>query len=189
MRNAVLVLCAGLALASCGGDDPPAAAEATPAPPAIETVTPAIETVTPEPEATATPEPDPLAALEPCALLPRAKARALGLADPRPEQLGDARVCRWRHEGATLVDSYTVSVELFPLLGVDDAVAEESKPLGRIAGHRAERFVTAAGTCGVALAVEPSRVDATAVGGARAGACRYALRLARAVAPRLPSPG
>lgn len=175
-----------LGLAGCGGEDVDEPLRGNEASVVEETpATPTPESPTPTPEPTA--DPNPLAGLRPCALLSAGEARALGLAEERAERVGAVRVCRWRYEGATLTDSYTVGVELFEQYGLKDLIAPEVRPVRKLGAHRAAEFVGLADGCGVAIATSPSsRVDATAVGGEHAGACRLAMQIARAVEPRLP---
>nr|WP_246401767.1 DUF3558 family protein [Jiangella mangrovi] len=179
-------------MSGCGGDggpqDEPAADVSTaPTPPeAPETTEP------PEPPETATPEPgfegDPaLAALDPCALVDAAGLASLGLTGGEPETLGQARVCRYRFEGPTLTESFTVSVEFFGTYGLDDIVAESVDAPAPMGAHESRRFIDITGGCGIGIGVSAtSRVDATAVGGDQDLACEHATALAALVEPALP---
>ncbi|MED7930461.1 DUF3558 family protein [Nonomuraea sp. LP-02] len=142
--------------------------------------------------ATATPAPssgpaDAFAGVDPCGLVPHDARTRLGLTDPRDKQVGQARVCRFRIQGATLRNSYTVGVELFSTRGLEDIVAARTDRLADIGHHRAVRFEGANGGCAVALGVgDRSRVDVTAVGGDLEPACDIVARLAAALEPSLP---
>ncbi|MET8798026.1 DUF3558 family protein [Nocardia sp. NPDC004568] len=128
-----------------------------------------------------------LATLRPCELVDGPGLASLGLTDGKEKKIGAATVCRYRHEGPTLTESYTVSVEIFPTRGLDDIVGEDIQPVQMVGGHEAVTFFAPSGGCGVGLGVtETSRVDSTAVGGDEELACRLAADLAALVAPALP---
>ncbi|MFC0533679.1 DUF3558 family protein [Phytohabitans kaempferiae] len=179
---AILTAAALLALAGCGGSAPSAA------PPATTVAT----RDTPAPLSPSTSAPSPseaagqLSDVDPCALLPEPAVARLGLTDATPKTLGQARVCRWRHEGTTLSDSFTVGVEIFERLGLDDLVATDIRAT-TVGDRPARSFTGPAGGCGMSLGVgTTARVDTTAVGGDEATACRLAAEMARAVEPSLP---
>jgi hypothetical protein len=133
-------------------------------------------------------EPSPIADLQPCELVDQAGLSSLGLTGGEEDSVGSARSCRWRHEGATLDDSFTVSIELFDDEGFTDlAENTQVKELPKVGGHDAVSFVDAAGVCGVSLGVgDSARVDNTAVGGDQQQGCQLAARLAALVEPKLP---
>jgi hypothetical protein len=131
-------------------------------------------------------EPSGLADLDPCGLVDQAGLGSLGLTGGEEKTLGEARVCRYRHDGPTLNESFTVSVELFDTLGLADIVGTDVKPL-KVGGHDASSFTGPAGGCGVSIGVGTgSRVDNTAVGGDQQQGCQLAARLAALVEPKLP---
>jgi len=130
---------------------------------------------------------DPLAGVDPCTLVPAAALTRLRLADGASKTLGKARACQWRHEGATLRDSYTVSVEIYSTVGIDDLIADDARST-TVNGRPAKTASESQGACVVSLRLtDSSRVDNTAIGGEKAGACRLASELAAAVEPGLPS--
>ncbi|WP_459713942.1 DUF3558 family protein [Actinophytocola sp. KF-1] len=133
-------------------------------------------------------EPSAIADLQPCDLVDQAGLGSLGLTGGEEDSVGSARSCRWRHEGATLDESFTVSVELFDDEGFADlAENTQVKELPKVGGHDAVSFVDAAGVCGVSLEVgDSTRVDNTAVGGDQTQGCRLAAQLAALVEPKLP---
>ena len=153
-------------------------------------------TITTEPDAptgssepsTGGDEPSALADLQPCDLVDQAGLSALGLTGGEEDSVGSARSCRWRHEGATLDDSFTVSVELFDDEGFTDlAENTQVEELPKVGAHDAVSFVDAAGVCGVSLAVgDTARIDNTAVGGDQQQGCQLAAQLAAHVEPKLP---
>jgi hypothetical protein len=124
--------------------------------------------------------------LKPCAVLDQADLAALQLTGGEEKELAGARVCRYRHEGATLNETFTVSVELFDDRSLAELNAPDITPLPPVGGHEAVKFTNATRTCGVSLAVGESRVDNTAVGGDQQLGCQFATQLATAVAPKLP---
>jgi hypothetical protein len=124
--------------------------------------------------------------LKPCDVLDQAALAALQLTGGEEQELAGARVCRYRHEGATLDETFTVSVELFDNQSLEDLNTPNVTPLPPVGGHEAAQFTDATGTCGVSLAVGESRVDNTAVGGDQQLGCQFATQLATAVAPKLP---
>ncbi|MFC4858823.1 DUF3558 domain-containing protein [Actinophytocola glycyrrhizae] len=132
-------------------------------------------------------DPSGLADLDPCGLVDQAGLTSLGLTGGEEKTLGEARVCRYRHDGPTLNESFTVSVELFDTRGLDDIVGSNVQQLPKIGAHDAASFVGPTGSCGVSLAVgDSARVDNTAVGGAQQQGCELAARLAALVEPNLP---
>lgn len=185
-RAAIMTAALVVLLTGCGGDpqDDPTATASTTEPP----------DQTPAETATETPSPEPgfegdsaLAALDPCDLVDPAALASLGLTGGEPETLGQARVCRYRFEGPTLTESFTVSVEFFGTYGLDDIVAESVEAPVTIGGHETRRFIDITGGCGVGIGVgDTSRVDASAVGGEQDLACEHATALATLVEPALP---
>lgn len=132
-------------------------------------------------------EPSGLADIDPCGLVDPAGLSSIGLTGGEGKTLGEARVCRYRHEGATLNESFTVSVEIFETRGLAEIVGTDIKDLPKIGGHDAKSFIAPAGSCGVSLGVgDDSRVDNTAVGGDQQQGCQLAAKLAALVEPELP---
>ena len=132
-------------------------------------------------------EPSGLDDVDPCGLVDQAGLASLGLTGGEEKTLGEARVCRWRHEGATLDESFTVSVELFDSRGLADIVGTNVKQLPKIGSHDATSFIGPTGSCGVSLGVgADARVDNTAVGGDQQQGCQLAAELAALVEPKLP---
>jgi len=133
-------------------------------------------------------EPSGLADVDPCGLVDQAGLDSLGLTGGEGKTVGAARVCRWRHDGASLNESFTVSVEVFDSNGLADLAEDTTvKELPKVGAHDAVSFVDAAGVCGVSLGVgEESRVDSTAVGGVEQQGCQLAAQLAALVEPNLP---
>lgn len=128
-----------------------------------------------------------LAAVQPCDLADESARSGLGLTGGEEKKFGEARVCVFRKEGATLNESYTVQVEIFENRGFADIVASDVQQLPEIGDHSAVRFTGTTGGCAVSLGVtEESRVDATAVGGDPQQGCTVAQQLATAVEPNLP---
>jgi hypothetical protein len=149
--------------------------------------TPTPAGTSPSAEASGESAADPLAGVDPCTLVPAAVLTRLHLEDQTSKTLGKARVCRWRYEGATLRDSYTVDVVIFSTVGIDDLIADDPRST-TVNGRPAKSASNSSGACVVSLHVtESSRVDSSVVGGEKAGACRFASELAAAVEPRLPS--
>jgi hypothetical protein len=155
-------------------------------------VRPSITTDPGEPTGTSEPssggdEPGGLDDVDPCGLVDAAGLSALGLTGGEEKTLGEARVCRYRHDGPTLNESFTVSVEVFDSRGLADIVGTDVKQLPKIGGHDASSFIGPTGGCGVSIGVgEDSRVDNTAVGGAQQQGCQLAAELAALVEPKLP---
>ncbi len=133
-------------------------------------------------------DPSGLADVDPCGLVDQSGLDSLGLTGGEEKEIGGARVCRWRHDGATLNESFTVSVEVFDSNGLADlAENTEVQQLPKVGSHDAVSFVDAAGVCGVSVGVgEDARVDSTAVGGDQQQGCALATRLATLVEPKLP---
>jgi hypothetical protein len=152
------------------------------------TTDPEAPTETGEPSSTGGEEPSGLADVDPCGLVDQAGLDSLGLTGGEEKEIGGARVCRWRHDGASLDESFTVSVEVFDSNGLADlAENTDVQQLPKVGGHDAVSFVDAAGVCGVSLGVgEDARVDSTAVGGDQQQGCRLATQLATLVEPKLP---
>lgn len=127
-----------------------------------------------------------VADLKPCEILDSADLQALQLSGGEERESNGARACRYRHEGATLNDTLTVSVELFGELGLDDLNTNDIQQLPKIGDHDAKSW-TDGGVCGVSLGVtDSSRIDNTAVGGENQQlACQFAMRLATAVERKL----
>jgi Protein of unknown function (DUF3558) len=172
-------------LAGCAGDAPEPLDTRQPKAGASVSVT-LVPTSQPGVTATADSDQAPLATIDPCSLVSPQDEVALGLGQRSTKTVGQVRVCRWRHEGRTLRETFTVGVEMFEGWGLADLVAKNPKP-GTIGGRRSVTATQAGGNCRVGLEVtESSRVDATAVGGDVGLACRLATRLAGVIEPRLP---
>jgi len=132
-------------------------------------------------------EPAGLADVDPCGLVDQAALGSLGLTGGEEKTLGEARVCRYRYDGPTLNESFTVSVELFDTRGLDDIVGTNVQQLPKVGAHDAASFIGPTGSCGVSLGVgDSSRVDNTAVGGEQQQGCQLAAQLAALVEPKLP---
>lgn len=132
-------------------------------------------------------EPSALADVDPCELVDQAGLSSLGLTGGEKKTLGEARVCRYRHDGPTLNESFSVSVSIFESLGLADIVGTGIKELPKIGSHDARTFIAPSGSCGVSLGVgDESRVDSTAAGGDQRQACQLVARLAALVEPELP---
>jgi hypothetical protein len=128
-----------------------------------------------------------IAGLQPCELVDGAALSALDLTSGVQKTVGGIRVCRYQLDGATLNETFTVSVELFDNQGLANLSAENVQSLPDIGTHEAASFSDATGTCGVSLGVgAASRVDNTAVGGDHGLGCEVAARLAAVVEPKLP---
>ncbi len=155
-------------------------------PPAIST-DPDAPTETEDPS-TGGDEPSGLADVDPCGLVDQAGLGSLGLTGGEEKEVGAARVCRYRHEGASLNESFTVSVEVFAENGITDLAKDTTiQQLPQVGSHEAVSFVDVAGVCGVSLGVgEGARVDNTAVGGDQQQGCQLAAQLAALVEPKLP---
>jgi uncharacterized protein DUF3558 len=142
------------------------------------------------PSETATSEPDGgdgLAAIEPCELLDQSDLGAMQLTGGNEVKLGSARTCDYRREGATLNESFTVSLALWDDQGLDALNAPTKQQLPDIGSHKAVSFVDAAGVCGTAIGVgSSSRVDSSATGGDGQQACQIAEQLATIVERKLP---
>jgi hypothetical protein len=152
------------------------------------TTDPDAPTESSEPSSTGGDEPSGLADVDPCGLVDQAGLDSLGLTGGEEKEIGGARVCRWRHDGASLNESFTVSVEVFDSNGLADLAENTNvQQLPKVGAHDAVSFVDAAGVCGVSLGVgEDARVDSTAVGGEQQQGCRLATQLATLVEPKLP---
>ena len=184
-KLAALAALAVLVLAGCSQQtegSPTAGAEQ----PGTSTSTPSEQ-----PPSTGETEPEPenagLADLQPCDLVEAGEATGLGLTGGEAKTLGEARVCQWRREGATLNDSFTVSLSLFDSRGLADIVGTNIQSLPKVGNHEASSFVAPGGSCGVSLGVgTESRADSTAVGGDQQQGCQLAASLAALVEPKLP---
>jgi hypothetical protein len=129
----------------------------------------------------------PLADIKPCSLLSADGKTQLGISGGEERKVGRARSCRWRLEGATGTDSFTLDVAIYDELGIKDVVGSEIKPVPTLGSHEAVQYVPPAAGCAVGVAVsDSSRVDTQAVGGAQQKACELALQLATFVEPELP---
>jgi hypothetical protein len=127
-----------------------------------------------------------VASLQPCEILDQADLTTLQLTGGEQKKVGSARVCRYQRDGATLNETYTVSVELYDNQGLTQLNADV-QPLPPIGGHDAVRYTNATGTCGVSLGVgDDSRVDNAAVGGDQQQGCQIAEQLATIVERKLP---
>jgi Protein of unknown function (DUF3558) len=128
-----------------------------------------------------------VADLKPCEILDSGDAQALQLTGGEEKEVGGARVCRYRYQGATLNDSFTVSVELWDDLGLTDLNVSDIQPT-KIGDHDAASFTDPGGGCGVAVGVTASsRIDNTASGGENQQlACQLATQLATVVERKLP---
>jgi uncharacterized protein DUF3558 len=184
VRRAPVAVAAALMVALAGCADP-TSGTATPGDdlPATSTTTATTEPTTSESEPTG----GGLADVDPCALVPQAAATSIGLTGGEPRTVGEARVCRYRHDGATLNESFTVSVEVFSGRGLADIVGTDIQPRADIGTHKVVSFVSPTGNCGVSIGVgDSARVDNTAVGGDQQQGCQLAGKLAAAVEPELP---
>jgi hypothetical protein len=178
VRKTLVAVTAALMLAGCS-DSTPGTATPGDLPTTIETTT----TTTSTSESSTG---GGLADVDPCALVPQAALASIGLTGGEPKTIGDARVCRYRHDGATLNESFTVSVEILENLGLADVTGTNIQQLPKIGSHDATSFIDPAGVCVVSIGVSGhSRVDNTAVGGDQQQGCQLAGQLAAAVEPEL----
>lgn len=186
MRRPVLATAAALLLLVAGCAEQTAGNPSAGSEPSITTsedTPPSSDTDEPTDE----PSESGLADVSPCDLADESARTGLGLTGGEEKELGGARVCRFRKDGATLDESYTVSVEIFDDKGVGDIVATDVQQLPKIGGHDAAKYTGTTGGCAVSLAVsEETRVDATAVGGELQQGCVLAQQLATIVEPNLP---
>jgi len=128
-----------------------------------------------------------VAELQPCGILDQTDLAAMQLTGGEEKKVGGARVCRYQRDGATLNETFTVSVELFDDQGLADLNVPDVEQLPAIGGHDAVRYTDATGTCGVSLGVgDDSRVDSAAVGGDQQQGCQLAEQLATIVERKLP---
>ena len=150
--------------------------------------TSASEQTTDEPTSTSEDSGGGVADLKPCDVLQSEDLQALGLTGGEETESNGARACRYRHEGATLNDTLTVSVELFDSVGLADLNTDNIQELPKIGSHEAKSWTDSLGACGVSLGVtDSSRIDNTAIGGENQQlACQLATQLATAVERRLP---
>lgn len=167
-----ILLTALLASCAAGADNPAA-------PPPSDTPT--------SPSSPSTSPLSPFAGIDPCGLVSDELRVAFTLTDPTEKQLDDAYVCRFRLEGETLRSTYTVSVELFDGLGIDDIWAPDVEQLPDMGSHTAVRFSGPGESCRLALGVsEAARIDVTANGGDFGPACDLVTALAEAIEPEVP---
>lgn len=183
MRRSVLLLsmaAAVLGLAGCA-EETSGAARPDPTSDSTTTTEQAEETTTSSQEG-----PGGSTDLEPCDLLPAAGATQLGLTEGTATEIGQGRACRWRFEGATLDDSFTVDLVIYDERGIDDVVGTNIVPT-TIGGHDAVTFNDSTGGCIVSIAVgDAARVDSLATGGNLQRGCELANQLAAAIEPQLP---
>lgn len=140
----------------------------------------------PSEEPSATEANSPLADIAPCALLTREGATALKVGAGLEREVGEARTCRYRVEGATLDDSFTLDLGLYDERGIDDVSGTNIQPK-TIGSHDAVTFTDATGGCIVSIATgDSSRVDSLATGGDVQRGCQLAAQLADLVEPQLP---
>ena len=187
MRRSVLLLAVAasaaavvLGLAGCAEET---SGTARPGPTSDSTTTTSEQA---EPATTSEEEEGGLTDVEPCDLLPASGATGLGLTEATANDIGQGRGCRWRFEGTTLDDSFTVDLVLYDERGISEVVGTEIVPT-TIGGHEAVRFKDSTGGCIVSIAVgDTSRVDSLATGGNQQRGCELADQLAAAVEPQLP---
>lgn len=128
-----------------------------------------------------------IASLQPCEVLDPTDLTALQLSGGEQKKVGSARVCRYQRDGATLNETYTVSIELYDTQGLTELNAPDVQQLPPIGGHDAVKYTDATGSCGVGLGVTAdSRVDTAAVGGDQQQGCQIAEQLATIVERKLP---
>jgi hypothetical protein len=129
-----------------------------------------------------------VADLDPCTLLSSADLAALALTEQEAKTAGQAKVCQWRHEGATLDETFTIGLAVFEGVGIADIVGSDIQQLPNIGSHQAATYTGTTGGCGVSLGItDKSRVDSTATGGRdQQQGCQLATQLATAVEPKLP---
>ncbi len=128
----------------------------------------------------------PIAGLAPCDLLPADGAAALKAGAGEERDVGEARTCRWRVEGATLADSFTLDLALYDVRGVGDVQGTNVQQT-TVGNHDAVTFTDPTGLCVVSIAAgESARVDALATGGDAQRGCQLAAQLAELVEPQLP---
>lgn len=128
----------------------------------------------------------PLADVAPCALLLPDGAAALKAGAGEEREVGEARTCRWRVEGATLNDSFTLDLALYDERGLGDVQGTnvQQKTIG---SHDAVTFTDPTGLCVVSIgAGDSARADALATGGDAQRGCQLAAQLADLVEPQLP---
>ena len=185
MRRSVLLLSVAAAVFGLAGCSEETSGSARPNPTSDPTTAATeqseqSETTTTEEQASG------LADVEPCDLLPASAATQLGLTEGTESSIGEDRTCRWRFEGTTLEDSFTVDLVLYDGRGVEEVVGTNITPT-TIGGHSAVTFNDSTGGCIVSIAVgDTSRVDSLATGGNLQRGCELANQLAAAVEPQLP---
>lgn len=182
MRRSVLLLSMAAAVLGLAGCAEETSGSARPDPTSDPTTT----SEQADPPTSSEEEAGGLTDVEPCDLVPASDATQLGLTEGTPAEIGQGRACRWRFEGATLDDSFTVDLVLYDERGIDDVTGTDIAPT-TIGGHDAVRFKDATGGCIVSIAVgDTSRVDSLATGGNLQRGCELADQLAAAAEPRLP---
>jgi hypothetical protein len=128
----------------------------------------------------------PLANVEPCDLVSVEDADSLNLVEGNPTNIGRARACRFRLEGPTIKQTFTISVVIF-----DDAAPSDLAPLKRakpvtIGKHTGTAGENAVG-CTVSLGVgESSTLAVDVVGSDLERQCQLATKLATLIEPKLP---
>ncbi|WP_130346271.1 DUF3558 domain-containing protein [Herbihabitans rhizosphaerae] len=131
------------------------------------------------------PQPDPrLVGVNPCTILPEAELAAIGF-DARGQAEPRNHACSWPMTG------YLGGLQILERIGPKDlplhSMTEPAKPLPQIGRHNAVQYFIAT-SCRVRIEVsETSSVDTD--GGAQGDkgrACDIAMKLARAVEPKLP---
>jgi hypothetical protein len=129
----------------------------------------------------------PLTDRKPCTLLSSSGVTEMGISGPGNEQkVGSARRCQYRITGATIKDSFTVSVGLWDTAGLKDLPGTVTPtPVPTVGKHEAVRIKDTG--CTIVMGVtEKSRVDSAATGGNVDKACELALKLATLIEPELP---
>jgi hypothetical protein len=173
---------AAIGLAGCAEKTPGTAL------PGPETTTTTTTTTSeePPPSSTGSSGDSPLADVAPCDLLTADGAAAMKAGAGAEREVGEARTCRWRVEGATLDDSFTLDLALYAERGIDDVQGTnvQQKTIG---SHEAVTFTDPTGLCVVSIAAgATSRVDTLATGGDAQRGCQLAAQLADLVEPQLP---
>jgi hypothetical protein len=128
----------------------------------------------------------PLANVEPCDLVSVEDADSLNLVEGNPTNIGRARACRFRLEGPTIRQTFTISVVIFddiPPNGLTPLKRAKPVTMGKHTGTAGE---TAAG-CAVTLGVgESSTLEVDVVGSDLERQCQLATKLATLIEPKLP---
>lgn len=130
----------------------------------------------------------PLADLNPCEWSAEGAAQLGVKGEGEERKVGSARTCRYRLDGATVADSFTISVGLYDTLGLKDLPSDANQtPVPTVGKHEAVKRLGAAGGCAIIMAVtDSSRADTSFTGGDQQKACDLALQLAKAIEPKLP---